>query len=133
MEAGAIMSNFTIGDKIIVTEDFRFDEVKFKVGQTGTIIDIKLSHDRYTKGGTLSIQWDFENHNFHSCQGLCPLDTGYNVTINKAKIMLQQPSTGNPLPADPRLRGIALKIIQMETRFKLKQEAKKSQEVVYDF
>jgi hypothetical protein len=126
------MSNFTIGDKIVVTDDFRFDEVKFKVGQTGTIVDIKLNHDKY-EGGTLSIQWDFQNHNFHSCQGLCSIGTGYNVTVNRAKIMLQQSSTGNPLPDDPRLRGIALKIIQMETRFKLRQERKKSQEVIYDF
>lgn len=132
MEAGAIMSNFTIGDKIVVTDNFVFDEVKFKVGQTGTIVDINIDVSRY-EGGTLSIQWDFSNGSFHSCNGTCPARTGYNVTINKAKIMLQQPSTGNPLPADPRLRGIALKIIQMETRFKLKQERKKSQEVIYDF
>ena len=126
------MNNFTIGDKIIVTNDFEFDEVKFKVGQTGTIVNIIEEEDRYG-GGTISIQWDFGNRRFHSCQGHCPGGTGYNVTINDAKIALAQPSTGNPLPADPRLRGIALKIIQMETRFKLKQEAKKSQEVVYDF
>lgn len=121
------MSNFTIGDPIIVIEDFRFDEVKFKIGQTGTIVDISIGDDRY-EGGTLSIQWDFENGNFHSCNGACPRGSGYNVTANRAKIMLAQPSTGNPLPADPRLRGIALKIIQMETRFKLRQERKKSQE-----
>lgn len=126
------MSNFTIGDKIVVTEDFRFDEVKFKEGQTGTIVDISIGDDRY-EGGTLSIQWDFPNGSFHSCNGNCPNKSGYNVTVNRAKIMLAQPSTGNPLPADPRLRGIALKIIQMETRFKRKQEAKKAQEIVYDF
>jgi hypothetical protein len=131
MEAG-LMSNFTIGDKIVVIEEFRFDEVKFKEGQTGTIVDISIGDDRY-EGGTLSIQWDFSNGNFHSCNGACPVGTGYNVTANRAKIMLAQPSTGNPLPADPRLRGIALKILQMETRFKRKQEAKKAQEIVYDF
>lgn len=117
------MSNFTIGDKIVVTDNFVFDEVKFKVGQTGTIVDINIDDDRY-EGGTLSIQWDFSNGSFHSCNGHCPARTGYNVTANRAKIMLAQPSTGNPLPADPRLRGIALKILQMETRFKRRQEAK---------
>jgi hypothetical protein len=132
MEAGAIMSNFTIGDKIVVTNDFIFDEVKFKVGQTGTIVDINIDEDRYERG-TLSIQWDFANGNFHSCNGTCPAKTGYNVTVNRAKIMLQQPTTGNPLPEDPRLRGIALKILQMETRFKRRQEAKRTQEVSYDF
>ena len=131
MEDG-LMSNFTIGDHIIVTDDFRFDEVNFKTGQTGTIVDINMGEDRW-EGGTLSIQWDFSNRNFHSCQGKCPILTGYNVTVNRAKIALAQPSTGNPLPEDPRLRGIALKILQMETRFKRRQEAKKAQEVVYDF
>jgi hypothetical protein len=126
MEAG-LMSNFTIGDHIIVTDDFRFDEVKFKEGQTGTIVDINMGEDRW-EGGTLSIQWDFSNGNFHSCNGACPVGTGYNITVNRAKIALAQPSTGNPLPADPRLRGIALKILQMETRFKRRQEAKKAQE-----
>jgi len=121
------MSNFTIGDHIIVTDDFRFDEVMFREGQTGTIVDINMGEDRW-EGGTLSIQWDFSNSHFHSCNGYCPTKSGYNVTVNRAKIMLAQPSTGNPLPADPRLRGIALKILQMETRFKRRQEAKKAQE-----
>lgn len=121
------MINFTIGDKIVVTDDFEFDEVKFKTGQTGTVKYIIEGEDRWG-GGTISIQWDFSNRRFHSCQGVCPDGNGYNVTINHSKIMLAQPSTGNPLPADPRLRGIALKIIQMETRFKLRQERKKSQE-----
>lgn len=133
MEAGAIMSNFTIGDKIVVTEDFRFDEVKFIVGQTGTIVSI-IDEQDYYDNGTLSIQWDFLNNNFHSCGDLCPVGTGYNVSVRRAKIMLAQPSTGNPLPEDPRLRGIALKILQMETRFKQRQLAKKLHgEVSYDF
>jgi hypothetical protein len=131
MEVG-LMSNYTIGDAIVVTEDFEFDEVTFKEGQTGTIVDIREDVDYYD-GGTLSIQWDFTNRHFHHCSHLCPVGTGYNVAIKRAKIALNQPSAGNPLPADPRLRGIALKILQMETRFKRRQEAKKSQEVVYDF
>jgi hypothetical protein len=131
MEAG-LMNNYNVGDTIIVTEDFTFDEVDFEIGQTGTIVGIRDNEDYYD-GGTLSVQWDFSNHNFHSCGELCPVGTGYNVTIKRAKIALTQPSIGNPLPADPRLRGIALKILQMETRFKRRQEAKRTQEVSYDF
>ena len=129
------MSNFNIGDLIVVTEEFWFDEVKFREGQTGTIVNVAYSDDKYDDGGILSIHWDFSNGSFHSCNGACPNKSGYNVSVNRAKIMLAQPSTGNPLPADPRLRGIALKIIQMETRFKQRQLAKKLHggEVLYDF
>lgn len=125
------MSNFIKGDKIVVTDGFDWDGTTFLPGMTGTVLKMHNRNDRQI----VSIEWDHDDRaNFHSCGGLCPSYRGYNLDVEKANLALaSEINMGNPLPDDPRLRGICIKIKQMETRFKLRQERKKSQEVVYDF
>jgi hypothetical protein len=121
------------GEKVIVTDDFEFDNVTFLVGMTGTVL--KFHADRGI-GGMCSIEWDHEDkQNFHSCGGLSIAQRGYNVDVHEAKLgPITTNVNANPLPDDPRLRSIAIKIKQMETRFKQRQLSKlKQKEVVYDF
>lgn len=121
------------GDKVVVTEDFEYDNATFLAGMTGTVL--KFHSDRGV-GGLVSIEWDHEDkQNFHSCGGLSLANRGYNLDLHEAKLgPLGIDVQANPLPDDPRLRGIAIKIKQMETRFKTRQLQKlKQKEVVYDF
>ena len=121
------------GDKIVVTDDFEYDNATFLTGMTGTVL--KFHSDRGV-GGLVSIEWDHEDkQNFHTCGGLCVTSRGYNLDLYDAKLgPLGIDVKANPLPDDPRLRGIAIKIKQMETRFKNRQLQKlKQKEVVYDF
>jgi hypothetical protein len=108
------------GERVIVTEDFEYDSATFLTGMTGTIL--KYRPDRGI-GGMCSIEWDHEDkQNFHSCGGLCPSSRGYNLDLHEAKLgPITADVKANPLPDDPRLRGIAIKIKQMETRFKIQQ------------
>jgi hypothetical protein len=124
--------DFNRGDKVVVTDDFEYDNVTFLAGMTGTVL--KFHSDRGV-GGVVSIEWDHEDkQNFHSCGGLCLTHRGYNLDAFEARLgPIGTDVKANPLPDDPRLRGIAIKIKQMETRFKRRQEAKRTQEVSYDF
>ena len=127
------MTTFIKGDKVVVTEDFEFDNATFLAGMTGTVL--KFHSDRGV-GGMCSIEWDHEDkQHFHSCGGLSATSRGYNVDLYEAKLgPLGIDVKANPLPDDPRLRGIAIKIKQMETRFKNRQLHKRFQkEAAYDF
>jgi hypothetical protein len=121
------------GEKVIVTDDFEYDNVTFLAGMTGTVL--KFHMDRGVEG-IISIEWDHEDkQNFHTCGGICLSSRGYNLDAYEAKLgPITLDVKANPLPEDPRLRGIAIKIKQMETRFKQRQLSKlKQKEVVYDF
>lgn len=127
------MTTFNKSDKVVVTDDFEYDGATFLAGMTGTVL--KFHSDRGV-GGLVSIEWDHEDkQNFHTCGGLCVDHRGYNLDLYDAKLgPLGVDVKANPLPDDPRLRGIAIKIKQMETRFKNRQLQKlKQKEVVYDF
>jgi hypothetical protein len=120
------MLEFNKGERLVVTEDFEYDSASFIAGMTGTII--KFHPDR-GYAGIVSILWDHEDkQNFHTCGGLCPSSRGYNLDAYEAKLgPITLDIKANPLPDDPRLRGIAIKIKQMETRFKQRQLAKLKQ------
>ena len=126
--------SFIKGEKVVVTDDFEYDNVTFLAGMTGTVL--KFHSDRGV-GGIVSIEWDHEDkQNFHSCGGLCVTHRGYNLDAFEARLgPIGVDIKANPLPDDPRLRGIAIKIKQMEARFKLKQlqTLKEKGEVAYDF
>jgi hypothetical protein len=117
---------FIKGEKIIVTEDFDYDGASFIAGMTGTVL--KFHMDRGVEG-IVSVEWDHDDkQNFHSCGGLCLTHRGYNLDVHDAKLgPISLDIKANPLPTDPRLRGIAIKIKQMETRFKQRQLAKLKQ------
>jgi hypothetical protein len=121
------------GERVIVTDDFEYDNVTFIAGMTGTILTF---HSDRGVSGIVSIEWDHEDkQNFHTCGGICLNNRGYNLDAYEAKLgPITLDIKANPLPDDPRLRGIAIKIKQMETRFKQRQLSKlKQKEVVYDF
>lgn len=118
---------YNIGDIIIVQETFKHDACTFYVGNRGKVVD-NVIFPHY-----LGIEWldGKTNRRFHSCGGNCSEHSGYNVDIRLLKLYtsLEPVDTSvvpNPLPTDPRLRGIALKIIQLDTKFKRYQELKKS-------
>lgn len=122
------------GDKIVVTEDFQWDSASFIIGMTGTVLKVHIRESRKI----LAIEWDHDDRsNFHSCGGLCRSYRGYNLDQDRCSIALasETEALGNPLPDDPRLRGIAIKIKQMETRFKNRQlqklKDKESSDEVY--
>lgn len=108
------------GDKIVVTEDFDYDNAIFLTGMTGTVLKF---HSDNGISGIVTIEWDHEDkQNFHSCGGLCLTHRGYNLDAHYIRLgPVGSDVKANPLPTDPRLRSICLKIKQMETRFKLKQ------------
>jgi hypothetical protein len=120
------MLEFNKGERLIVTEDFDYDGASFIAGMTGTIL--KYHPDR-GYAGIVSVEWDHDDkQNLHSCGGLCPSNRGYNLDVHDAKLgPISLDIKANPLPDDPRLRGIAIKIKQMETRFKVRQLAKLKQ------
>lgn len=126
--------DFNKGDKIVVTDDFEYDGATFLAGMTGTVL--KFHSDRGV-GGIVSIEWDHEDkQNFHSCGGLSLSHRGYNLDAFEARLgPIGTDVNANPLPDDPRLRGIAIKIKQMETRFKNRQlqklKDKESSDEVY--
>lgn len=118
---------YNLGDIIVVTEKFKHDACTFYVGDRGKVVDIAIA-SHY-----LGIEWlDGKiSSNFHSCAGTCSKHSGYNVDIRLLELYtsLEAVDTSvvlNPLPTDPRLRGIALKIIQLDDKFKRYQELKKS-------
>ena len=124
--------DFIKGDKIVVTDDFEYDGATFLTGMTGTVL--KFHSDRGV-GGIVSIEWDHEDkQNFHSCGGLCLTHRGYNLDAYEARLgPIGTDVKANPLPDDPRLRGIAIKIKQMETRFKNRQLQKlKDKELAHE-
>jgi len=120
------MLEFNKGERLIVTENFVYDGTSFIAGMTGTVL--KYHPDR-GYAGIVSVEWDHDDkQNLHSCGGLCPSNRGYNLDVHDAKLgPISLDIKANPLPDDPRLRGIAIKIKQMETRFKQRQLAKLKQ------
>lgn len=126
--------DFNRGDKIVVTEDFEYDNAAFLAGMTGTVL--KFHSDRGVSG-IVSIEWDHEDkQNFHSCGGLCLNSRGYTLDVYEARLgPIGTDVKANPLPDDPRLRSICIKIKQMETRFKNRQlqklKEKESSDEVY--
>lgn len=120
---------YNIGDIIVVTETFKHDGCTFKVGDRGKVIDNGFaSYQHY-----LGIEWlDGKTYRyFHSCDGNCSKHSGYNIDtrlleLNTSLEAVDTSVVPNPLPTDPRLRGIALKIIQLDCKFKRYQELKKS-------
>lgn len=118
---------YNLGDIIVVTENFKHDGCTFKLGDRGKVVD-NVIFPHY-----LGIEWldGKTNKHFHSCGGNCSEHSGYNVDIRLLELNTSleavDPSVvPNPLPTDPRLRGIALKIIQLDSKFKRYQELKKS-------
>jgi hypothetical protein len=119
------------GDKVVVTEPFDWDNASFMVGMTGTVLKVHQRHGI----NIVSIEWDHEDKvHFHSCGGLCLNNRGYNLNAESSSLALaSEADMGNPLPDDPRLRGICIKIKQMEHRFKLKQLQKlKDKELAHE-
>ena len=117
---------YSIGDIIEVLTRFKYDGVTFNVGDKGKVVNT----NRHPSD--LGIEWVNKTHNnLHDCGGDCLLGKGYNIDKRLLKShtilsTLDEQPQGNPLPTDPRLRGIALKIIQLDTKFKRYQELKKS-------
>jgi hypothetical protein len=120
------MLEFNKGERLVVTEDFDYDGTSFLAGMTGTVL--KFHTDR-GYAGIVSVEWDHDDkQNFHSCGGLSLVQRGYNLDVHEAKLgPITTDIKANPLPDDPRLRGIAIKIKQMETRFKIQQLQKLKQ------
>ena len=112
---------YNIGDEFKVVSRFTQDGKHFNVGHSGTIVG-SYSYGMY------DIQWNHTNRGFHNCGGRCKSGTGWCVPqiIIDLDTELIELELKNPLPEDPRLRGIALKIIQLENKFKKQQEAKRS-------
>lgn len=122
-----VLQMYNLGDIIIVTETFKHDGCIFNIGDKGQVVDL------YNKRHYIGIHWlDGKKYKeFHSCGGTCPDKSGYNIDLEflegyTALDMGEDGVKGNPLPTDPRLRGIALKIIQLDIKFKRYQELKKS-------
>ena len=111
---------YVIGDRIIVTQSFHCDGIKFSPGDSGTIIDL-------IGGSWMCIQWDFEHAKFHNHDGKGAKSHCWTIGREQGGIVLEEvySRNGNPLPEDPRLRSIALKILDLERAFKQRQEAKK--------
>lgn len=114
---------YNIGDTIVVDKIFECDGVNFYSGDRGTIIELE---DYY-----VAISWDNKHDpEFHDYNGLHSTSTCWcilaHVLKKKAHVEFLKEANGNPLPEDPRLRGIALKIVQLESKFKRYQELKKS-------
>ena len=123
---------FNRGDKVVVTADFEYDNATFLAGMTGTVLKF---HSVRGVGGVVSIEWDHEDkQNFHSCGGLCLTHRGYNLDAYEARLgPIGTDVKANPLPDDPRLRGICIKIKQMEARFKNRQLQKlKDKELAHE-
>jgi len=120
------MARYSVGNEFKVIKMFNWDNKFFSVGHTGTIVKIK--HDGVSN--LYYIKWNHTNKGFHNCSGYC--EDGYGWCVSSRMIdNYTQPIelkliSKNPLPEDPRLRGIALKIIQLEKKFKRNQDAKRS-------
>lgn len=114
---------YNIGDTIVVDKIFEYDGIDFFAGDRGTIIEI----DRFF----IAISWEnkhdpeFHDYNGHHSTSTCWCIPDH-VLKKKAHVEVLKEANGNPLPEDPRLRGIALKIIQLDNKFKRYQELKKS-------
>ena len=123
-------TQYKIDDEFVVTNSFEWDGMKFKIGQTGTIKHFSIENgDFYENDPRYFVAWDHEDQRLHDCGGFCPLYHGWCIESNKllynSRLVYESKAT-NPLPDDPRLRGIALKIIQLERKFKKSQDAKRS-------
>lgn len=121
---------YKINDDFVVTQSFEWDGKKFIIGQKGTIKHIPYEEiDDSGMDLRYYVEWDHENRGFHDCGGYCHLHHGWCIasnTLDSNSRLMYESKAVNPLPEDPRLRGIALKIIQLEKKFKRKQDAKRS-------
>ena len=122
-------ARYKIDDEFVVTQSFKWDGMNFRIGQKGTIKHISEEDDVLGMHSRYFIKWDHEDQRLHDCDGYCPLYHGWCIDINmldgNSKLIYESKAV-NPLPDDPRLRGIALKIIQLERKFKKAQDAKRS-------
>lgn len=114
---------YNIGDTIIIDEEFEYDSVDFYIGNQGTVVGIEQNF--------IAISWTNKNNSsFHDFNGTSLVNTCWcipaHVLKKKAHVEFLKEVNGNPLPEDPRLRGIALKIVQLESKFKRYQDLKKS-------
>jgi hypothetical protein len=114
---------YNIGDTIIIDEEFEYDSVDFYIGNQGTVVGIEQNF--------IAISWTNKNNpSFHDFNGTSLVNNCWcipaSVLKKKAHVEFLKEANGNPLPEDPRLRGIALKIVQLESKFKRYQELKKS-------
>lgn len=122
------MALYNIGDEFEVISSFKFEGKSFATSRKGIVKEI--IDDDWTKEIRYYTQWDFKDPGFHDCGGHCTYGYGWcvdSIVLERhTQLILDTSSSANPLPEDPRLRGIALKIIQLEKKFKRKQEAKRS-------
>ena len=126
-EISMTMVRYDIGDEIKVVKGFDYDNSIFRKGDIGTIVH--LEYDEEQDYSQYFIQWTHTQKNFHDCAGYCPMGFGWCVSsevLDSNTQPLEELISKNPLPDNPRLRGIALKIIQLEKKFKRKQDAKRS-------
>lgn len=122
--------NFSIGDFFTVLTPFSYDGKDFSPDKQGRILYIE--HDVWDGSTRYYIEWTHTENGFHTCEGRCQSGYGWCIPTEKVDrncISKSETATKNPLPEDPRLRGIALKIIQLETKFKRYQELKKSKQL----
>lgn len=128
-EISMTIVRYKIDDEFVVTQSFKWDDMDFRIGQKGTIKHISEKDDDLGMNPRYFIEWDHEDLRFHDCGGYCLLHHGWCIDITRLEDnskLIYESKAVNPLPDDPRLRGIALKIIQLERKFKKAQEAKRS-------
>ena len=129
-EISMTIVRYKIDDDFVVTQSFEWDGKKFSIGQKGTIKHIPYEEtDDSGMDLRYYIEWDHEDRGFHDCGGYCPLYHGWCIAVNTLddnSRLIYESKAVNPLPEDPRLRGIALKIVQLESKFKRYQDLKKS-------
>ncbi len=122
--------NFSIGDFFTVLTPFSCDGKVFSTGKQGTILHIE--HDDWDGSNRYFIEWTHTENGFHDCAQRCQSGYGWAIPTEKVDwncISESETATKNPLPENPRLRSIALKIIQLDTKFKRYQELKKSEQL----
>lgn len=128
-EISMTIVRYKIDDEFVVTHSFKWDDMNFRIGQKGTIKHISEENDDLGMSLRYFIEWEHEDRRFHDCGGYCPLHHGWCIDITRLEgnsKLIYESKAVNPLPDDPRLRGIALKIIQLERKFKKAQDAKRS-------
>ena len=111
---------FKVGDRVTTKSKGNNYYAQYKLG---TVIEIITTDGMINANGTpwCYVAWDKSTHDTfsHRHNGTIYRNVyGFYETslelVQSAKIKADDPA----LPADPRLRGIALKIRSMETRFK---------------
>lgn len=113
--------SFNIGDRVIP-----IDVKDLKIFGEGTIVGRYYSRCPPQFDDILGyyINFDIKSGPTYNCViGTIVYSNIYMMHINRFELVGQEGSRP-PLPEDPRLRGIALKIRELDQKFKRKQEAK---------